>query len=527
MVDKETDILDHSRKYFRTFTSGLGAIVSPKNRTFYILEHKTNSDKHQQGEKQEIIVEHIELGRDPRCEVCFEKSWPTVSRRHAAIIRENDRWIIQNLSKTNPTLVNNKAVTNRQILNSGDEIQLSYEGPILIFSIPVNPFVNSVRFTDRLQRFGYELLKPYKSIIIALSCILILSIIIGGYFIHREYKKNKEQKQQITFQRLQIDSLNDKRIDSEKRFEDSLKSFKAKNKILEHQNQQIEKRQKEIEKELIKLQQSKTPKESDSDNKDIAGLIPNICFIYLDKIEVDGKPVKENYKKWNGAGFLLLDGRFITARHNIEPWYCITGHPSDDVFLTRLNNYASNEVSVVGFYSIIQNDGSLTTIQSDLFIKSGFDTILLRSDEYGNKVKNNILIRNGLKDWAATARTETAGLTTTVTDVALLKISQQGFLFDNNQSTSLNAATQLHILGFSQDLGLKVKPDRLEPIYGNCFVAVSYLKYGFINVNNVIYEGNTGGPVLFENKDGKYVVVGILLSVMNNQSNILPIYIVK
>ena len=70
--------------------AGMGAIFNASGRSYYILEHKTESKYHHAGESQKIIVDQIELGRDSSCQVRFDESFETVSRRHAAIVKEGN-----------------------------------------------------------------------------------------------------------------------------------------------------------------------------------------------------------------------------------------------------------------------------------------------------------------------------------------------------------------------------------------------------------------------------------------------------
>ena len=100
---------------------------------FYILEHKESSVYHKAGEKQKIIADQVEIGRDPNCEVRYDDHFETVSRRHAAIIREGSHWKLAPLSQTNPSFINGRRVHQEWYLQDNDEIQCSVNGPILIF----------------------------------------------------------------------------------------------------------------------------------------------------------------------------------------------------------------------------------------------------------------------------------------------------------------------------------------------------------------------------------------------------------
>ena len=79
-----------TQRYKRTLKGSIGAGVQSvlgSDRRFYILEHKISSKYHKTGENQQIIVDQIELGRASTCQVRFDESFPTVSRRHAASVR--------------------------------------------------------------------------------------------------------------------------------------------------------------------------------------------------------------------------------------------------------------------------------------------------------------------------------------------------------------------------------------------------------------------------------------------------------
>ena len=160
--------------------AGVAAVFNASGRQYYILEHKNESLYHHAGESQKIIVDQVELGRDSACQVRFDESFETVSRRHAAIVKDGDNWKIVPISQTNSTLVNGQPITGEQILNSGDEIRLSSKGPLMGFIIPQGKqsMVSSIGMTERLSLFRQQALRPYKRGLWALTIILILAV--GG-----------------------------------------------------------------------------------------------------------------------------------------------------------------------------------------------------------------------------------------------------------------------------------------------------------------------------------------------------------
>jgi hypothetical protein len=61
------------------------------------------------------------IGRSPDCGIFLDDV--TVSRRHAALVRRDDRWAIEDLGSLNGTFVNRRRVESAS-LEDGDEIQI-------------------------------------------------------------------------------------------------------------------------------------------------------------------------------------------------------------------------------------------------------------------------------------------------------------------------------------------------------------------------------------------------------------------
>ena len=171
--------------------AGIGSIFNAGGKNYYILEHKVSSKYHHAGEAQEIIVDQIEIGRDSKCQVQFDESFATVSRRHAAIVRDGDNWKLVQLSQTNKTFLNGHAIANEWYLQNGDEIQLSVNGPKLGFIIPqgAKAKTGSIALSRRLSLFRQQALKPYKTAMAAMAAVIVLLIgggVWGGIYFHGE-----------------------------------------------------------------------------------------------------------------------------------------------------------------------------------------------------------------------------------------------------------------------------------------------------------------------------------------------------
>lgn len=158
--------------------AGVAAVFNASGRQYYILEHKTESLYHHAGESQKIIVDQVELGRGSACQVRFDESFETVSRRHAAIVKEGENWKIIPLSQTNSTLVNGQPIYEERVLVSGDEIRLSSRGPLMGFIVPQGKqsLVSSIGMTERLNLFRQQALTPYKRALWIMAIILILAV---------------------------------------------------------------------------------------------------------------------------------------------------------------------------------------------------------------------------------------------------------------------------------------------------------------------------------------------------------------
>lgn len=194
--------------------AGVAAVFNASGRQYYILEHKTESLYHHVGESQKIIVDQVELGRDSACQVRFDEAFETVSRRHAAIVKDGENWKIIPLSQTNSTIVNGTPIQKEQILNSGDEIRLSSRGPLMGFIVPQGKqsLVSSIGMTERLSLFRQQALRPYKRALWIMAIILILAV--GGlltwtYFLHDDLKEKEKQIDDVTYELV----MNEKEID--------------------------------------------------------------------------------------------------------------------------------------------------------------------------------------------------------------------------------------------------------------------------------------------------------------------------
>ena len=259
--------------------AGMGAIFNGSGRTYYILEHKTSSKSHTLGESQKIIIDQIEIGRDSSCQVRYDESFETVSRKHCAIVRDGQNWQLVHLSSSNPTLVNGRAVQGSYYLQSGDEIQLSVGGPRLGFIVPQGKqaLTSSIKLTERMNLFRQQALAPYKKALWAMGILLLLVILGFGAWNYKLSQDNKAlmaQAEQLVQQSADLDKQIDK---LEKQIKENPENAELKQQMeeLKQQKQQVQTRYTTVyrdnpalqqELNLLKEKMTDAKEESDEDN---------------------------------------------------------------------------------------------------------------------------------------------------------------------------------------------------------------------------------------------------------------------
>jgi phosphoserine phosphatase RsbU/P len=72
------------------------------------------------GARFELNGEQAVLGRSADCEIPIET--PAVSRRHAAIIRDGDKYYVEDLKSRNGTILNERTIDGRTALKDGDRL---------------------------------------------------------------------------------------------------------------------------------------------------------------------------------------------------------------------------------------------------------------------------------------------------------------------------------------------------------------------------------------------------------------------
>lgn len=492
----------HYQQYNRTFAgsvgSGLQSVFGDDQRRYYVLEHKTTTRYHLRGENQQIIVDQIELGRDAACQVRYDESCPTVSRRHAAIIRDGNNWKIIPLASKNSTYVNGVKIYQDRILQNGDEIQLSTNGPRLGFIIPMGNvgLVKSIRLTDRMSLFRKQALKPYRKAISCVAFILMLCVVAGMIIIARQNGLIKDQGNQIATSKELI-MRQEKAIADARKQTDSI-ALAAK-------------------RELAALKKVvNVPSMIEPFKNDVYYIYGEIRYngkvLNVPEINRSGQPVDRNGNPvrsfddavwkpcaWSGTAFLLDDGRLVTARHCVAPW--------------RFNNSAAQLIvpdsrleAVITAYS---KDGDIIRFtSSDCVMDNSDDTAISSNGEtifvytYGRE-----------NDWAYLQTDKKS---------AHLKAASRGTV------VNLKAGEPLYVMGYPASLGAE-SPNRINPIYSAASKGRDGLdKNGLILISGGVQGGNSGGPVLAL-VDGEIQVVGIVSTMIRggNYGCATPISTIK
>ena len=513
--------------------AGMKSVVRGTRKQYFILEHRVGSRHHYAGEQQEIIVDHIEIGRDETCQVRFDEVFETVSRRHAAIIKVENSWKLVPLSTTNPTLLNGKKVQQEWFLQHGDEIQCAINGPKLGFIIPSGEkaMAGSIGLSRRLHLFGKQALAPYKRILIAVMCLLLLLIGTGVYFIVAKEKKINDYAETVHGLSDTIENYTSKMTDYQSRIDSMSYELLQDKELQEQLNRQIKRLHIDFEniRQAAENRSSEAgdwrQKTDDEDGYDLSACHPYIYLMKIYKITIDGE-VKievnpETHSLWCGTGFILNDGRLVTARRVVSNFYS-DGYRFDldgQLVIDDPTNWAYHGLGLYLNYLI--NCGRKVVLH--IRAVSQHDVLELTSDDfvsYGSHDKVYYLeqpvvwndetipvgapIRMGagdLFDWAYCKTVRTDGL-----------------IAANDLSVSLRQGSQLFMLEY-----LNCREDS-QPVLSTTLCTQNGIDdNGTIMVSNDNTIGyNFGGPV-FVYRNNVFEVVGVVTGGRELTNCIIPV----
>lgn len=554
--------------------AGVGAIFNASGRKYYILEHKTESAFHHAGESQKIIIDQVELGRDGSCQVRFDESFATVSRRHAAIVKDGDNWKLIPLSQTNATFVNSVPVNSETILNNGDEIKLSSNGPVMGFIIPQGEqsMVKSIGLTERMNLFRKQALRPYKTALWIMGIVLFLAV--GGLVTYNILQSKAYEaemaaaNEKIDAAQVELDSQKQKLVEAEeaaKIAEDKLVELQknasatqeeieaakatARNAQYAAANARIA-AQKASENfanaqaKLAAIQEGNETEasaakvaEKDADAgaaeiedeevtvkefSNITDCYNSVYFIRMEDISVYDRDNREavRFSTENligGTGFLLSDGRFITADRVVEPWFYYSNtklgrRNNHDWTFTDIQVCANAGLKVVANFTAYSPSGiSFKFNNTEMTQKASHkdninfyttETVSIPLGYIHSLVKEkNITVYwhdvHPATDWATLAKIEQLN-------------NIKGLLFDKSYSLAPKAGVEVSILGFPLEAGFVDSHVVIPQDLRNNINVANLNDENVIELSSRRWKvGNDGAPVLFC-KDGQWTVIGVL-----------------
>lgn len=487
----------HGNTFSGSIAAGMGSVFNPGGRRYYILEHKVSSKYHKQGESQEIIVDTIELGRDSKCQVRYDESFPTVSRRHAAIVKDGENWKLVQLSTTNTTFLNGRPIKDEWYLQNGDEIQLSVNGPKLGFIIPTGnkATVGSIGLTRRLSLFRQQAMRPYKTTIGALAVLLLISIIGFGSWGYFEHDARIQDK---LLAEARADSLSECLLKADSALIQNREYTDSVRKASEISNKQLSGRQFHLQSALSQMKAIS----GIADDAKLKAALNSVYYVRVEKVVIsfpggNSKTITRDSKEyqelfWSGTGFLLNDGRFITARHVIDGLKFISSLA--DVGYIMLNDLENKGADVTFTFGAYSPNHSFSFTNKNFIMNRSSDEVKSFEMDFNDdgvaETYHITLASAGGGDWAC------------------MHTSYKGSLKANSPaSTSLKQQTNLVVLGYPKGY----YAENVKAIQGSCMVAADGLHRGVIVITGRNFEhGNSGGPVLQVLPDGSMEVIGII-----------------
>ncbi len=510
-----TQTTNYKRSFSGSMGAGMKSIFGSSGRRFYELEFRTGSEKHRAGETQKVIVDQIELGRDSQCGIRFGEDCKTVSRRHAAIIKDGNGWKLVQLSKTNSTYLNGHKVENEWYLQNGDEIQLSTGGPRIGFLVKegAGSLVKSIGLTNRLSLFRQQALRPYKRALTAVASTLAAVVVAGTIVI-------VSQQNQIR--------------DNSKALADAVEANKKNGELIAAQRELIDKQDIVID-SLIHVKPRVIIREKTVPNVDMA-----VCNPYVYHIQTLIKHPYlfggEEFDWGTGTGFLLSDGKFITAKHCVS-FYHLANYCDLNV-LKETGKIIPRKGDVAALLALLFNtyaqEGSLECRFVCSSTSDKFSFTLKDVQDYGGSQDNVVTISEtfvvvgdeGKEIGRIPAGTRIRIGAGGARDWAYVNSGKNGGLqFNKQESTNLQQGTQLYILGYPNGWG-KGNPILSTAVCSQTGLSSDKGFEGMIMASNDNTEGgNSGGPI-FIKKDAGWEVVALVSGGIAGKSRFVPISVI-
>lgn len=478
-----------------------------RNVANYYIEYHDADRYHPVGYRLPITDTRILLGRESGATVWFGDDYPTVSRRHATIYRAAQGWMIDPLSTTNSTLVNGQRILRPTLLSNGDEIRLSTDGPRLGFILPAGEAFNPSALPSGTADRASVLTSKWTWI--GVAALVIILLLLDVHHWNTNIDSTNQRLEQLTgeLEQLRIGDADTSFLSSSPPVADGpdLSDQVYSGGALGNYHGGGSGGDSGSSDPLTTVTISADGKPSEAAMR---AADKNIYYVMALGFEVT-TPEGEKYEiscgseegelpGWSGTGFLLNDGRFVTARHVVEPWYFIEGEPDND--MVTLNIIASNGGKVVSYLGVVSPTG-------DRFVFKSSECRMDRSSDI--------------------KRTTAAGERITVapmgsSDFATYRSGRSGGLpFSGETSRNLRRGTRLTVLSFPLGLGANSYND-ISPVYGTATVASNGLQDGMILTTETTYErGSSGGPVFITDTSGRLIVVGITSAIAGRSTGFI------
>ncbi|MDH5381539.1 MAG: FHA domain-containing protein [Cyclobacteriaceae bacterium] len=472
----------------RMLTAGL-KLFGGGNTPAYSLEYLSGAGDRKPGSSETIVMPYIELGRASSCGIRFMDSL-TVSRKHCAIeVKEKETFLV-NLSETNPTLINGRPVNKKYFLNSGDEIQLSVEGPKLRYTT-TSSGTKTMSYTQKMGLVMQQAIRPYKTAVVSVALLFFMAIGILAFFLFRTTTELQRYEVITQAQADSIASVNKRNGELASTFSEYKrniqKDIKKQKEVLqneiEKQKQEFTKTEQKLDAEIQRLRKQSNV----SDAEILEALNPYVLAIFWEKVSVNFNGNIEEQSAGGECmctGFLLEGGDFVTARH------CIDAILTESMDLNMIDN---NGGEVVLHFRAVSFDGNIDFRFTNKDLQADYS-----KDE---KVLNNV----GGVDVVVRIPDYFTGA-----DWAFKKTSfTMGLSFDKSGSSNLKQGEELIVLGYSYGTQFRTSGS-MQPYYSTAKTTLTGVHNGTIHVTDATFDGgNSGGPV-FVKKDGIAQVVGIV-----------------
>jgi hypothetical protein len=241
-------------------------------------------------------------------------------------------------------------------------------------------------------------------------------------------------------------------------------------------------------------------------------LVSNNKYVYavlLDDLVWElptGEKTSTGSQGFIGTGFILSDGRFVTARHVVEPWYYYPYLGAAESTYRKINYCAFNRGKVFAKYTIVSPTGRRYSFTNEQIICNRANDIIAK-EAYGLDLE--AIVRTAPDDrydWAFFQTDEPTGLR-----------------FDNQLSLILEQSEQLEILGYPRGIGAE-DINNLKPTYSTCVTSRKGVDAnGWIRSSNDDTSSGSSGSPVFAKRDNSLIVVGIVSGQNKSKGVIIPI----